>query len=651
MQILALIRSRFERALTGWVDSPAEYAQRISVARESQFGDYQANIAMPLAKPLGMKPQEIAKQLVERLEIEDICLPPEIAGPGFINLKLRDEYIAASISNAAADERLGVEPSPPKTYVIDYSAPNVAKPMHVGHIRSTVIGDALAKILKFLGHRVISDNHLGDWGTQFGMVIYGYKHFANETAFTDAPVTELSRLYRLVQQIIGYQDALPKLTKAAEQVAMATAQIDSLKSQSIHDPKAAKQLKSAIKDLSNYEENLKELEDKVAVIDNDPRLAQIAMEHPNMDARAQLETAKLHSGDRENLVLWERFLPVCIAEIESVYRRLNIHFDHQLGESFYHPMLGDLVDELLSSKMAIESDGAICIFLDGYDSPMIVRKRDGAFLYATTDLATIKYRIKHFAPDAILYVVDHRQSEHFGKLFAAARAIGFDTVELQHVSFGTVLGPDGKPFKTRSGTVIGLDYLLDEAIDRAYQAVCNPDRLQKAGLAMTREEQQNVAEIVGLGAIKYADLSHNRTSDYEFDLDKMVQLEGNTSAYIQYSYARISNIIRNSGVTINRNNINRFSFQFVKSTERDLALQLLQFEDAIRQSVEEYYPSILASYLYAVAKQFSTFFDQCPVIKAESEELRNSRLALCFVAGRTLEMGLNLLGISAVPRM
>jgi arginyl-tRNA synthetase len=314
-------------------------------------------------------------------------------------------------------------------------------------------------------------------------------------------------------------------------------------------------------------------------------------------------------------------------------------------------MLGKLVDELMASKMARESDGAICIFLDGYDAPMIVRKGDGAFLYATTDLATIQYRMEHFKPDAILYVVDHRQSEHFGKLFAAARAVGHTQVEFQHISFGTVLGPDGKPFKTRSGTVIGLDYLLDEAIDRAYQAVCNPDRLQKAGLAMSPAEQQEVAEKVGLGAIKYADLSHNRTSDYEFDAEKMVQLEGNTSAYIQYSYARISSIIRNSGVRIDQSNINDFSLHFVKAAERDLALQLLQFEDVVRQSVDEYYPSVIANYLYSVAKQYSTFFDQCPVIKAESDELRTSRLALCFTTGRVLEQGLKLLGISVVPRM
>ena len=651
MQILTLIRNRFEQALTGWVENPAEPAQLVSLSREPQYGDYQANIAMPLAKRLGLKPQEIAKQLCERLKIDDICEPPEIAGPGFINLKLREDFITSQLSKAVIDERFGVERSQPKTYVIDYSAPNVAKPMHVGHIRSTVIGDALNHILRFLGHRVISDNHLGDWGTQFGMVIYGYKHFVDSAALEAAPVTELSRLYRLVQQIIGYQEAKPKVAKVQEQVAMAAEAVAKLQTTGQADPKNAKLLKAATKELANYQDALESLLSKINSVDGDPQLAKLANEHTDLEHRAQLETAQLHSGDQTNIGLWKLFLPACIAEIETVYQRLNIRFDYQLGESFYHPMLGGLVDRLVESKFAVESDGAICIFLEGYDAPMLIRKSDGAFLYATTDLATIEYRMGHFSPDVVLYVVDHRQSEHFGKLFAAARAIGFDNVELHHISFGTVLGPDGKPFKTRSGTVIGLDYLLDEAIERAYQVVCNPDRLQKAGLAMTEDEKRNIAEVVGLGAIKYADLSHNRTSDYEFDTEKMVQLEGNTSAYIQYSYARISSIFRNSPVTIDETNAHQFPIKIVHSAERNLAILLLQFDDVIHQSVEEYYPSVLATYLFSVAKQYSSFFDQCPVLKAESEELRNSRLALCFATGRALKLGLSLLGISVVPRM
>ncbi len=651
MQILSLIRTRFEQALTGWVEDPVGAAQRISVSREPQFGDYQANIAMPLAKPLGMKPQEIAKKICERLEIEDICEPPEIAGPGFINLKLRSDFIVAQLLQAAADARFGVAECQPKTYVIDYSAPNVAKPMHVGHIRSTVIGDSLAHILRFLGHRVISDNHLGDWGTQFGMVIYGYKHFVDKAALESAPVAELSRLYRLVQQIIGYQEAKPKVAKVRAQLKVNQEEVERLEAASKTDPKAAKELKAALKQLAACEETLASLEEKTLAVESDARLNGLAEEHSDMETRAQLETAKLHAGDPENLSLWKLFLPSCIAEIEAVYQRLNIRFDYQLGESFYHPMLGDLVNRLIASGAAVESDGAICIFLEGFDAPMLIRKRDGAFLYATTDLATIEYRMGHFSPDAILYVVDHRQSEHFEKLFAASRAMGYGTVELQHISFGTVLGPDGKPFKTRSGAVIGLEYLLDEAIERAYQAVCNPDRLQKAGLAMAEEERREVAEVVGLGAIKYADLSHNRTSDYEFDTEKMVQLEGNTSAYIQYSYARISSILRNANWQFDSQDALENKLNFVSAAERDLALLLLQFEDVIHQSVAEYYPSVLATYLYAVARQYSTFFDQCPVLKAETAELRNSRLLLCYATGNALKLGLSLLGIGVVPRM
>lgn len=651
MQILALIRERFEQALTGWVDNPQEYAQRISLARDPQFGDYQANIAMPLEKVLGMKPKDIAQQLIERLQIGDLCHAPEVAGPGFINLKLRDDVIARKVSEAAADERCGVGLVAPKTYVIDYSAPNVAKPMHVGHIRSTVIGDALTHILRFLGHHVVSDNHLGDWGTQFGMVIYGYKHFVDARALEQNPVAELSRLYRLVQQLAGYQEAKPQLAKAREQVSLAGTKVSRLQAEATQDPMAAKQLKSAQKELRDAEETLAGLKAKLETVEADPTLSGWAVQHTAIDHRAQLETAKLHSGDEENLALWKRFLPVCIAEIESVYKRLNIKFDYQLGESFYHPMLGDLVDRLQKQGVAVESDGAICIFLTGFDAPMLIRKSDGAFLYATTDLATIEYRLQQFSPDEILYVVDHRQSEHFAKLFAAAATLGLKPVKLRHISFGTVLGSDGKPFKTRSGSVIGLDYLLDEAIDRAHQVVCNPERLEKAGLAMSSQEQRQIAESVGLGAIKYADLSHNRTSDYEFNTEKMVQLEGNTSAYIQYSYARISSILRNSSTTIDDSNVARIPLKFTHSAERNLALAVLQFEDALHQSVDEFFPSILAGFLYGVAKQFSSFFDQCPVLKAESEDLRNSRLALCYATGKALRLGLNQLGIEVVPRM
>lgn len=651
MQLLPLLRSRFESALSGWIENAGEYAQRIAVSRDARHGDYQANIAMPLKKELNRPPLEIAQELVERLEIDDLCHPPEIAGPGFINLKLKEEYLVDQLRRVAADERLTVGRCEPKTYVIDYSAPNVAKPMHVGHIRSTVIGDALTRILRFLGHRVISDNHLGDWGTQFGMIIYGYKHFVDVAAFEQQPVAELSRIYRIVQSVIAYQAALPKQAQAIEKLEEAKARFLQVEAAGESDSKLKKQLKAANKGVRSAEDALKGIREKIEAVRSSPPLRTIAEQHLELEKRAQQETVKLHSGDAENLGLWRQFLPISIAEIEAVYARLDIRFDYTLGESFYQPMLAGVVDELVSKGLARENEGAICVFLDGFDAPMIIRKRDGAFLYATTDLATIQYRQKEFAPDAILYVVDHRQSEHFDKLFSAARTIGYDQFELHHVSFGTVLGKDGKPFKTRSGTVIGLGYLLDEAVERAYQVVCEPERLERAGMELSDEEKKQIANVVGLGAIKYADLSHNRTSDYKFDIDEMVQLEGETAAYIQYSYARIRSILRKSELELNDLAIQQAKIILEEPAERDLVLQLLKFEDALLQVSEEFYPSVLTAYLYALAKHFATFFDRCHVLNAPNEQVKLSRLVVCTVTARVLKQGLELLGIGVVDRM
>lgn len=652
MQILSQISQRFQEALTGWVEDPASYAERVAAAKDPRHGDYQANIAMPLAKPLGKKPQDIADELIGRLNLGDICLAPEVAGPGFINLRLKNEYLAGSLLKLIQDDRLAVgTAAKSKTYVIDYSAPNVAKPMHVGHIRSTVIGDALKRILRFLGHKVIGDNHLGDWGTQFGMIIYGYKNFRNEASFGEEPVKELSRIYRVVQAIIGYQSAAPKLDKAVQALAEAEAKLEAA-SASTEEPKVKKKLvKAAEKELRSSQENLSGIRAKIDAVVGDATLEEFSAAHDSLETRCQQETVKLHEGDEENLGLWKKFIPISLQEIESVYQRLDIQFDYTYGESFYHPMLQGVVDDLKSRGLAEENEGAICVFLEGFDAPMIIQKRDGAFLYSTTDLATIEYRMKHFQPDAMLYVVDHRQGEHFQKLFTAARAIGHTDVEMQHVSFGTVLGKDGKPFKTRSGTIIGLDYLLDEAVDRAYQVVNTPERLARLEEKLTEDQLQEIASVVGLGAIKYADLSHNRTSDYKFDIDAMVQLEGDTSTYIQYMYARSCSIMRRSGQSVEPSTLGPGSILLEHPAERALALHLLQFEDALLQSVEEYYPSVLCGYLFDLSKLFAKFFDQCPVIKAESEELKTSRLAICLAASRVLKQGLNLLGINTVDRM
>ncbi|MBX3421401.1 MAG: arginine--tRNA ligase [Pirellulaceae bacterium] len=653
MQILSLIRQRFAEALDGWVANPQEHLQRITLARDPQHGDYQANVAMPLKQELGKPPQQIAAELVSRLRLDDLCHPPEVAGPGFINLRLRSDFLNRQLELMASDSRLGITPcAVPRTYVIDYSAPNVAKPMHVGHIRTTVIGDALAKILRFLGHRVITDNHLGDWGTQFGMIIYGYKHFVDAEAYERDAVAELGRLYRLVQQIIGYQETLCKLPPAEKKLADAQRKLASAKAVSgVPEPQQKKDIAAAQKAVRAAQEQLEELQGKVQFVQDSPALLAVSAAHPNLEKRCQLETVRLHEGDEQNLALWNQFLPISLREIETVYHRLGIEFDYTLGESFYHPLLGDLVEQFLSRGLATISEGATCVFLDGFDAPMIIRKSDGAYLYATTDLATIQYRMQQFRPDVILYVVDMRQSEHFAKLFAAARKMGYNKVQLQHVSFGTVLGPDGKPFKTRSGSVVGLEHLLDEAVERAFQAVCTPERLQKAGLDMPLDEQRHIANVVGLGAIKYADLSHNRTSDYEFNTEKMVALDGNTATYVQYMYARTQSILR-------RAEAQGYSLMAVPDSivvqhpaERTLALQLLQLEDVLHQVVAEYYPHLLTGYLYELAKQFASFFEQCPVLTADDHAQRQSRLRICQVTGRVLEHGLGLLGIGVVPRM
>ncbi|MEI7459624.1 MAG: arginine--tRNA ligase [Pirellula sp.] len=660
MRVLSLIRSRFAPVLAAWIDDPSALLaalDRIVPSREVQHADYQANVAMPLQKKLGKPPLAIAEEIVSQVDLSDICSSVTIAGQGYVNLRLSPKWIAACLTEAFADpERLAVtKVSVPKTVVIDFSSPNVAKPMHVGHIRSTVIGDSIAKILKFLGHNVITDNHLGDWGTQFGMIIYGYKHFRDDNAFAKAPVAELSRLYRVVQSIIGYQNALgniPKLElalpKAEQKVALAKQKSEA----SPKDKKLAKEVANAENQVREAHDELVKAKESVAESQHNQAFLAVANEHPDLNSRVLKETSKLHEGDAENIKLWEDFLPNCKAEIHSVYRRLNVQFDYEYGESYYHDLLPGVVEDLLARSLAVQSDGAICLFLDGYEAPMIVRKQDGAYLYATTDIATAVFREREFEPDVSLYVVDHRQSEHFQKLFDVLRKIGINHTELNHVCFGTVLGNDGKPFKTRSGTVVGLESLLDEAVERAWQVVCNPDRLNSSGVEFTEQAKRTIAETVGIGAIKYADLSHNRTSNYIFDMDKMVQLEGNTAAYIQYSYARTRSILRKAeseGTTSDQ--LSSAVLDLVAGPELTLGLQLLRFEDMLTQSMCDYLPNMVTEYLFETARMFSSFYEQCPVLKAESPEIVLSRLRLTDLTGLTLKKGLELLGIGTVERM
>jgi arginyl-tRNA synthetase len=578
MNLLIRLQRLFHAALRDIVADPAPYAAMVRPAQDARFGDYQANCAMSLAKQLGpnVRARDVAERIAKALDLGDMLGPPEVAGPGFINLRLRNDWLAAQLQHMAADERLGVEPAqPPRTFVIDYSSPNVAKPMHVGHLRSTIIGDALARLLRFLGHKVTSDNHLGDWGTQFGMILWGWKHHRDEQAYAADPVGELARLYRLVQTRISRGDE----------------------------------------------------------------------EGRGVEEAARAETAKLHAGDPENRRLWGEFIPHCLAAIQAMYDRLDIHFDVQLGESFYDPMLPDVVAALQDRGLAVESRGALCVFVEGKDAPVIVRKSDGAFTYSTSDLATVKYRKEHFNPSTVLYVVDHRQGDHFLPMFDVARRWGFGDMELLHVAFGTIKGRDGKPYKTREGDVVGLESLLDEAVARARKVVDeNSPELDPAA-------RQGVAEIVGLGAVKYADLCQNRTSDYVFDWDKMLAMDGNTATYMQYAYVRNRGIFRKGDVDVDQFRSAPPPVVLEAPEERALGVQLLRFQEALDAAAAEYKPNFITAYLWDLAKAYSVFFVNCPVLKAPAPALRQSRLLLCDLTARVIQRGLDLLGIRTVERM
>jgi arginyl-tRNA synthetase len=604
MSILNLLQDRFRRALVAVSDQPDQWLDLVRQSQDAKFGDYQANFAMPLGKRLGRPPRQVAAEVLARLDVADLCHPPEVAGPGFINLRLRDEWLAGRLAAAAGDERLGIpRAGRPRTYVIDFSAPNVAKPMHVGHIRSTVLGDALCRMLRFLGHQVTSDNHIGDWGTQFGMILYGYKHFLDAEAYRTNPVQELARLYRLVRKLADEPDR-PHLNPIAEEEGLAAG----------------------------------------------PGTLWVRREEEIADA-VLAETAKLHAGDAENRRLWQEFMPCCLEEIERIYRRLDVHFDCTLGESFYNDMLPGVVEDLLRRGIARTSDGAVCVFLEGEPAPMIVRKQDGAFLYATTDLATIRYRLERWRPDAILYVVDHRQAMHFRQLFAAARKCGWEDVELAHVSFGTVLGNDGRPFRTREGDTVGLEGLLDEAVRRAAAIVAANDDAKPDGPELSAEERARVAETVGIAALKYADLAQNRTSDYVFSYDKMLAMNGNTATYMQYAYARVRSIFAKGKTTAEAVRAAGGPIALGTPAERALGLELLRFAEALELALVDYRPSQLTTYLLALANRYFTFYEQCPVLAAETAELRQSRLLLCDLVARTIQKGLELLGIRVVERM
>ena len=662
MNVLAELRRRFAEVLKRWVDDPRALAEMVRPSQDARHGDYQANCAMPLGKLVGKPPRELAAEMVAALKLDDICEPPEVAGPGFINLRLKPGWLAATTTAALADPRLGIAPAGTpgaaarRTIIIDYSAPNVAKPMHVGHIRSTVIGDALARILRYAGHTVITDNHLGDWGTQFGMIIYGYKHFRDDAAYRANPVAELARLYKLVNRLVDVHEGRRSLPQLEERVAglqhqVAAAAAAPPAADKGAEKKAQQSLRKLEGQLRDAEGEVDALRTKLAAAESDPHVAPLLLAHPQIAKDVLVETSKLHMGDAENLALWKEFLPACLDDIARIYRRLGVTFDHTLGESFYHDRLQGVVADLKTRGLARESDGAVCIFLAGFDTPMIIQKQDGAFLYATTDLATIQYRAVTWHPDAILYVVDHRQSLHFEQLFATAQLWGYQDVELTHIRFGTVLGDDGRPFKTRSGETVSLDALLDEAVRKAQEVVSAKDDAKPTGAELSAEERQRIAEVVGIAALKYADLSQNRESDYVFSYDKMLALQGNTATYMQNAYVRVRGIFGKAGVDADAQGELRATIQITEPAERALALELIRFAEAIEATTADYRPNQLTTYLFELANRFSTFYDECPVLKAESPEVRASRLALCNLTARTLKQGLELLGIDVVERM
>jgi arginyl-tRNA synthetase len=588
MNILRLLQGKLADALTGLAADPAPYAAMVKPTQDPRHGDYQANCAMALAKALGRKPADVAQEIVRKLDLGDLLEPPQVAGPGFINLRLREDWLARRMQAMAHGDRLGVAAAAaPKTYVIDFSSPNVAKPMHVGHLRSTILGDALTRLLRFLGHAVITDNHLGDWGTQFGMLLYGYKHFVDKEAFAADPVHELARLYLHVRGLFKKDDDEDE--DAADPVAEACRQ----------------------------------------------------------------ETAKLHAGDPENVRLWQTFMPHCYEEIDHIYRRLGVRFDHRHGESFYNPMLPAVVRGVEEKGVAVPSQGALAIFFKEGEPPALVRKRDGAFTYTTSDLATIQYRVEHFKPNEMLYVVDARQALHFAHLFEAARRWGYRDVGLEHVSFGSVLDPvTRKPLKTREGGAPGLEELLDLAVARAEQVYReNVSERGDDATPPTPAEEREIFEAVGIGAVKYADLSQNRSSDYAFDLKKMVNTEGNTATYMQYAYARNRSIFRKGNEDPAPLRTDPPLPSLAAPEERALALQLLRFEDALAAAAADYRPHLITAYLWELSKAYSGFNQNCPVLKAETPELRRSRLLLCDLTARVLQRGLDLLGIRTVERM
>jgi len=552
---------------------------------DAKLGDYQLNGVLPLAKQLKQNPRELAAKVAEALGNYDAFSAVDVAGPGFINLRLADDFLSRTLgTDLADDDRDGVPASEQRERVIiDFSGPNIAKQMHVGHLRSTIIGDALVRILRFVGHEVVGDNHLGDWGTQFGLLIIGMREMGDEKALESEPIVELERVYKLASERAKTDEAFA--------------------------------------------------------------------------AAARAELAKLQSGDATNTALWQRFVEVTKHELDKVYERLDVSFDTWYGESFYNAMLPGVVERLKQAELVREDAGALCVFFNELESsppelkkqkePLIVQKQDGAFLYSTTDLATLLYRHDEQKAQRAIYVVDMRQSLHFKQVFAVTRMLGVDDMKMEHLGFGSVLGRDGKPLKTRDahGKAITLASLLDEAEERALTRL--REGLSEGKMDVPEEALPEIARAVGIGAVKYADLHQNRASDYQFDFDKMITFQGNAGPYLQYAYARVQSIFRKAEMAEGQA---RGAIVLGTDEERSLAKALLRFGEVVHQAADTGLPHLITDHLYDLAKAYSTFFEACPVLKAEGET-RDSRLSLCALTARQMRRGLSLLGIRVVDRM
>ncbi|QUC06568.1 arginine--tRNA ligase [Aggregatibacter sp. oral taxon 513] len=577
MNIQSILSEKIKQAMIA-AGADAQCEALVRQSGKVQFGDYQANGIMPVAKKLGLNPREFAQSVLDKAELQDIAEKTEIAGPGFINIFLKETWLADKISCAVQDPKLGVHNPKKQTVVVDYSSPNVAKEMHVGHLRSTIIGDAVVRTLEFLGNNVIRANHVGDWGTQFGMLIAYLEKMENEHA-SEMELSDLEAFYR-----------------------------------------AAKK---------HYDE--------------DPVFAE----------KARNYVVKLQSGDEYCRTMWQKLVKITMQQNQHNYDRLNVTLTDKdvMGESLYNPMLPGIVEDLKKQGLAVEDDGALVVYLDEFKNkdgdPMgvIVQKKDGGFLYTTTDIAAAKYRYETLKANRALVFSDTRQSQHMQQAWLITRKAGYvpDSFQLEHKNFGMMLGKDGKPFKTRSGDTVKLADLLDEAIERAGVLI------SQKSTALSEQEKADVIEAVGIGSVKYADLSKNRTTDYVFDWDNMLSFEGNTAPYMQYAYTRIRSIFNRSQIALSE--VEQAQLSITDEKERALAIKLLQFEEAVQVVGKEGTPHVLCAYLYELAGVFSSFYEHCPILNNDDQQVKLSRLKLALLTERTLKQGLDLLGIKTVEKM